>query len=150
MPRVAKTYIVPKGVSGVYGLRHKPSGQVYVGGSGHCIYGRFRHHFVKLRQGKHATPKLQELWNKSNPEDFEQVIFCFCVSGEVHENEQKWILHYRERGLMLNGSPDAARKRWSNPEYRQAVSSRVREITTERWNSGSFTGTTGMKLERSR
>lgn len=137
MPR-PKTdiYCVDKGVTGVYALVHKPTGFVYVGGSGYCIYNRFRHHFVKLRQGMHATPKLQALWSDSKSEEFCQVVLTLCPKSEVKEYEQYWINFFK--GSLLNGSPDAARKRWADPEYRKAVTEKVRIITKERRARGEL------------
>jgi hypothetical protein len=117
---------------------------VYVGASGYCIYNRLRHHFVKLRQGKHATPKLQALWNEGHPQQFEQLLLELCPGDQVKIVEQKFIRVFQDR--LFNGSADAARKRWANPEYRAAITESAREVTTRRWADGSFTGTTGMKL----
>ena len=129
-------YRVKKNITGVYALVHKSTGMLYVGGSGYCIYNRIRHHFVMLRQGKHSTPKLQALWGEGKHHDFIQVLLEECPKSEVHAAEAAWILAFKP--YLLNGSPDAARKRWRDPKYRASVTEAARLDAFKRHAAGTF------------
>lgn len=119
---------VPYFVSGVYGILYRPSGGVYVGGSGRCVYNRMTHHLFKLRRGTHNL-KFQEEWDNSVPEDWEIQILEICTPDLVQERETYWIGQY---DLVYNAWHDATgkTKRWSPEDRKKMSESRARYLDT--------------------
>lgn len=115
---------------GVYGIRHKPSGQMYVGASSD-ITGRWTHHRFMLRANKHKTQALQTLWLLNHEKEFEFVTLERCDLVNLKEKEQQWLdktpislntlktingigRKYQSLKLSL-----AAKRRWARQEYRE-------------------------------
>lgn len=114
---------------GVYGIRHVPTGAMYVGGSTD-ITGRYTHHRFWLRRGLHKSKPLQELWAACGEREFEFITLELCDASVLIEREDEWI---KSTAQCLNGvagavtgnftTPSeakkaAARKRWATPSYR--------------------------------
>ena len=83
-----------KKVQGVYLIRNKIDGRVYVG-SGVHVNRRFFEHRTKLKRGNHDNSNLQRAWNKHGRAEFE-----FLILEEVEatlmltEREQHWADYY--------------------------------------------------------
>lgn len=149
--RYSGMYIVPKGVSGVYALKHS-LGKIYIGSSYRCIYNRLKWHFVKLRRNDHVTVALQLLWNESKPEDFQQILLEECLGKDIcRDRELYWKIIY-EKDLLNSSLSDAAKRRWERPEYRRAVSEAARADALERHRTDggifSLEELTGLKSSR--
>jgi predicted GIY-YIG superfamily endonuclease len=129
------TYVRPKPrtkFAGIYGIRHKPSGRMYVGGSTD-ITGRYTHHRFMLRRGAHKSHELQKLWDRDGEAAFEFVTLERCLPQNVNEREQLWhdttpnslntmkgvTASGWERNSEFRASASrAAADRWARPEYR--------------------------------
>lgn len=82
--------------TGVYLIRNKATGGVYVGSTSHDFYVRFKTHRKHLRENKHANAYLQHVYNKYGLENFEFLVLEE-VGGPVQEvlaAEQRWLDHY--------------------------------------------------------
>lgn len=105
MPRVAP----PGGwKSGVYLIRNRVNGKVYVGSSVD-IKGRWYDHIQSLLKGKHRNRHLQAAWFKYGGEVFEFVVIEHCQPSFCIRLEQKWMDHYKaaDPELGYNISPTA-------------------------------------------
>jgi group I intron endonuclease len=84
------TVLLPRG-SGVYQIRNRNNGKVYIG-SAICFKNRMKKHLCDLRSGKHHSQKLQRSWNKHG-----EVAFDFTVVETIADKsllvvrEQYWI-----------------------------------------------------------
>lgn len=80
-------------IAGVYMIRCKVSGKVYIGSSQN-IEDRWRRHKGELRLGKHHSFKLQAAWNKYGEDAFELVVLEVVACGFVSIVEQAYINKY--------------------------------------------------------
>lgn len=74
---------------GVYCLRHKDSGKVYIGSSVNCYHRIKSQHLAKLRNGVHTNPHLQAAFRKYEEKAFEYFIVEECEPEEMLRAEQK-------------------------------------------------------------
>ena len=99
MPHVYET--------GVYLIRHKESGKVYVGGAYKTFKKRLDGHRKDLRLGRHANQHLQSAWSKYGSGAFEFVILERCSVKVCDVRETFWIRFYKaaDRRFGYNKSP---------------------------------------------
>ena len=76
--------------SGVYGIVHRPSGRVYVGGS-RDVFRRWRTHVWSLNRGRHHAPALLEAWCVDGLSAFAFVVLERCPRAMLAEREQVWL-----------------------------------------------------------
>lgn len=88
-----------------YALICSPTGKAYVGVTAGNLNKRMREHRCLLRGGKHTSKALQADWGQYGEASFA------CVSLETsdgstieakREVKQRWLDHYRSRGLLYN------------------------------------------------
>jgi group I intron endonuclease len=125
--------LAPVKLSGVYTIRNRVTGRVYVGESGH-IERRIYAHFRELGKGTHHRPELQADWDRYGRDQFAIGI----VAVVEHEDEktrsllrlaieEDWIRTLRARGIeVYNG---AARRHDNH---------RRRRIVREFWEAYQF------------
>jgi len=86
----------PHGTCGVYAIRHKVLGHMYVGSSA-CVVGRWVGHLKRLEAGVSDHPLLQEAWNRHGRDSFEFVILATTLHEERVAAEKRFIrLHNSE------------------------------------------------------
>lgn len=95
---------------GIYVIRNKANGKVYVGSSVNPKK-RWREHRCNLRQGKHHAPLLQRAWNFRGEDGFHFVVIENLSSkAEMRDREQYWMEELYAYGSMgYNASPVAFR-----------------------------------------
>jgi GIY-YIG catalytic domain len=76
--------------SGVYQIRCKRTGKIYVG-SAVNIRARWDTHRRDLRKGLHHNPFLQRAWNRYGESDFEFVALEYVEVARLLDIEQLWI-----------------------------------------------------------
>ena len=81
-------------MTGVYAIRHKDSGRVYVG-SAKDIHARWAGHVRDLERGRHGNSYLQNAWSRHGSDAFEFVIIETCDADERIVREQAHIDFYR-------------------------------------------------------
>lgn len=74
---------------GVYCIRHKTNGKVYIGSSVNCYHRIKSQHLARLRKGIHTNPHLQAAFGKYGEESFEYFIIEECDPEEMLTVEQK-------------------------------------------------------------
>lgn len=77
-------------VSGIYVIRNKQNGKLYVGSSKN-IRSRVNSHYSALRRGAHCNRHLQGAWNESDEQSFIDEILEECPESELLQREQYWI-----------------------------------------------------------
>ena len=93
--------------SGVYAIRNKINGKVYVGSAARSIRRRWTDHRVSLRANRHCNKKLQNAWNKYGESGFEFLVLVACSGSQCIELEQKYIDKYDSFRRGYNMSPTA-------------------------------------------
>lgn len=141
-----KANIDHKGKSGIYCIKNKKNGKVYIGKS-KCFYTRIKKHITDLnRKIKDENRHLINSWHKYGRENFEYFILEFCDFSNMSERELFWINVFnsldREKGynLRLDSSTGlivssetrnkmrlSQLKRYKNPEERRKTSECVKE-----------------------
>lgn len=81
--------------TGVYAIRNKVNGKIYIGSAAICIKTRWRGHRRTLRGGRHANKILQRAWRKYGEHLFEFVVLELCFAFNCVEREQYWIDYYK-------------------------------------------------------
>lgn len=134
--------------TGVYLIRNRATGSVYVGSTAVGFEGRWKGHQKFLRLGYHRNIHLQRAWNKYGEGAFEfQVLERVSGKAEILAAEQKWIDFYKGTCDCYNISPkaqsvlglkwteDAKRKKaqqtknlYHNPKTRQAAYTGIRAM----------------------
>ena len=79
--------------SGIYAIRNKVNGKIYVGSAKH-IQKRWLLHKHHLNNDKHHSTKLQRSWNKHGKEVFEFGIIEICAPIYLIEREQYWLDYF--------------------------------------------------------
>ncbi len=97
--------------TGVYAIRNKGNGKVYVGsaaGAGGFV-ARWREHKSQLRCGVHNNTHLMSAWMKYGEDAFEFVILLRCPPERCLKNEQFFINKFRsqDRDFGYNACPVA-------------------------------------------
>lgn len=76
--------------SGIYSIRSKTTGQLYIGGSIQ-IEKRWIRHLRDLKNNKHHSFKLQDIYNQSGDSDLEFKILEECSECVIKSLEQKYL-----------------------------------------------------------
>ena len=85
--------------SGIYSIRARATGKVYVG-SATRIYRRWQAHQDQLDKGKHANQQLQALYNEYGPDDLDYRIILRCGQDQLLNNEKRIIRELEGRGII--------------------------------------------------
>lgn len=80
----------PTRASGIYQIRCKANGKIYIGSAVH-IPARWHQHRHTLRQGKHRNRHLQGSWNKYGEDAFEFTVLAYVEPADLLRTEQEWI-----------------------------------------------------------
>ena len=94
---------------GVYCIRHRISGKVYIGSSVNCYHRIKSQHLAKLRKGIHTNPHLQSAFRKYGEGAFEYFIIEECDPEEMLGTEQKQfdLTHCLDPRCGYNINPNA-------------------------------------------
>jgi GIY-YIG catalytic domain len=76
--------------SGVYQIRCKRNGKIYIG-SAVNLRARWDTHRRDLRRGLHHNLYLQHAWDRCGESDFELVVLEYCEVARLLDTEQLWI-----------------------------------------------------------
>lgn len=111
------------GGGGIYAIRNKVTGKVYVGSAGRFA-SRFSYHRSFLVRGRHTNQKLQRAWLKYGAEGFEFVILEVVDLTHLAEREQYWMDTLRAVAEGYNIRPMATNNRGliASAETRAAMS----------------------------
>lgn len=97
---------------GVYSIRNKESGKIYVGQSVTLKKRRDNHKYM-LRKDKHSNHHLQSAWNKYGEAAFEFMVCEYVENARdnpkhLTEREQYWLDWHRLQTELYNKGPIAA------------------------------------------
>lgn len=90
---------------GIYGIRNKVNGKVYIGKTNMNFGDRRDCHIASLRGGYHINPHLQKAWNKYGESNFEFIIiesYDSISNEDLNILETKYIEKYKQEGLAYN------------------------------------------------
>lgn len=133
--------------SGVYCIRNKISGRVYVGSSLRLEHRRLTH-FRLLRNGNHHCRHMQNSVNKHGIENFIFLVLEKCGSLEECRNrENHWIQQLRacDRRYGYNIRPDAVIPVHSEETKRLISKIQKGRKLTEEWKSAISAANKGKK-----
>lgn len=94
----------PPMICGVYAIKNKISGQVYIGASIY-IERRWSMHRYHLKAGTHHSRFLQASWNEHGEDAFDFEVLLVVPAGDLITNEQRFI---DELKPSFNIHPNAA------------------------------------------
>ena len=110
--------------TGIYGIRCKVNGKIYIGQTNMNFGDRQGSHFSLLNNNKHQNKGLQSDWNKYGKENFEFIILHDLKDGEDLDTlERSFISEYRakdgiynileggERGYKMGPLPESVKKK---------------------------------------
>lgn len=98
-------------ISGIYEIRHRESGKVYVGSACH-IRRRFCEHKSELLRGIHHSKHLQRVWNRYGEESLDfKIIETVESESDLLIREQYWINKMKacDKRFGFNMAPIAGR-----------------------------------------
>lgn len=108
--------LIPKELSGVYGIRNDTNTRIYVGASVN-IRSRVGIHFSSLRKAKHHCLKLQEEYSKQKGKDFSFLILETINRKKQIQKEVYELLAEKEL-FWINQHPAEKRYNKQKPEIR--------------------------------
>ncbi len=113
---------------GVYAIRHRASGKVYVGSSTN-VRARLNQHRHHLRHGTHLNARLQAAWAADGEQAFEfTVLESTDTSADLLALEQKWLDQLQaadpEHGYNIDPHAGDPLGRRMTPEQRQQMAER--------------------------
>lgn len=78
---------------GVYAIRHRDSGRLYVGSTSRPsgMVTRLSEHRSKLSCGKHANRQLQLAFSKYGANAFDFLVIEYCAADVAKDREQHWL-----------------------------------------------------------
>jgi group I intron endonuclease len=82
--------VKPPRSAGIYQIRCKPTGKIYVG-SAVDLVTRWEQHRRELRRGEHHNSHLQNAWVKYGEANFEFLVLEFVSASDLLPVEQAWI-----------------------------------------------------------
>jgi DNA-binding Xre family transcriptional regulator len=105
-------------IMGVYAIKNRPTGRVYVGSSWR-IHQRWGLHRDRLERGTHANRQLQADWSAVGADAFEFTVLERTDSGSLAAREAEWLSRFATRpGGVYNVrpvTPRCDRPAWERP-----------------------------------
>lgn len=109
---------------GIYCIKNKINGKVYIGSSNN-IERRFKRHKTELNTKKHSNKYLEKAYNKYGEENFEFIILELCNEEELIQKEIFFISKYDSLNISKGYNLSIPIKHpslTSNKEYRTILS----------------------------
>lgn len=111
--------------TGIYGVRNKISGKVYIGQTTYDFGDRRDYHFSRLRKNKHPVKEMQKDYNEVGGANFEFIVLHDLQDGEqIDDLERAYIADYKAKGLSYN-AVNGGRKGFTavphSPEVRKHI-----------------------------
>lgn len=79
---------------GIYTIKNKVNGKIYVGSSNN-IKRRWKQHRERIEKGEHSNEHLVSAWNKYGENSFEFSVIEECKKDILIEREQHWMDFYK-------------------------------------------------------
>lgn len=101
-------------VGGIYKITHLPTEQYYIGMSV-SIFNRWQSHYTSLTNQTHSSPQFMELFNSTNPSEWQfQILEIFTLTQFKEESKLKGkALEKAFRQLLLRNE-----KKWMSSHSR--------------------------------
>lgn len=120
---------------GVYIIRNKINGKVYVGSTINKIKRRWQDHLKRLKRGTHANTHLQSAYLKYGAEAFSWEVIENTSREETRKRESYWINYYDARNPKV-GYNEAGVNSEGNPIVSEATKAKLSAITKQQWKDG--------------
>lgn len=117
--------------AGIYGIRHHPTGRVYIGSTSD-LGRRWKQHRALLNRGVHPTPRLQAAWLAHGAEQFICVVLELCRPERLKDREQWWLDSLKPYVPDVGYNElSSVRSDWSNAEFRRLMTAAAkRRVST--------------------
>lgn len=92
---------IGKNIKGVYLIRNKVNGRIYIGSSIH-IKKRIAEHFRHLKENRHHSIDLQLDFNKHGIENFQAEVLLECSISDARKYEQEYISKFNLKEFGYN------------------------------------------------
>lgn len=112
-------------ISGIYMIRNRETGKVYIGSSNN-ISKRWRNHKSLLKNGKHHSIYLQNAYNKYGKNSFEYLVLKEVQEEDLLTEEKKFFTLYNSvspKGYNISdapGSPFSGRNHTDEAKRKQS------------------------------
>lgn len=127
-PRADNLYVR----TGIYGVRNKVSGKVYIGQTTYDFGDRRDYHFSRLRKDKHPVKEMQKDYNEVGGANFEFIVLHDLQDGElIDELEREFIAEYKAKGLSYN-AVNGGRKGFTPVPHSPEVRKHIGELNSIR------------------
>lgn len=132
---------------GIYEIRNKITGKVYIGSSRDCAR-RFSEHRSRLVRGVHVNGRLQASWNKHGADAFEfLLVFSVIDADDLEAVEQTFLNERRAVDADYNLAPTAGNTAgWrAGPETRARMSAAAKKRDSSKQLAKALAAITGRK-----
>lgn len=120
---------------GVYVIRNKVNGKVYIGSTIVTFKKRWQDHLKHLKRGTHANNHLQSAYLKYGADAFSWEVLEYTSKEEARKRESYWISYYDARNPEV-GYNEAGVNSEGNPIVSEATKAKLSEITKQQWRDG--------------
>ena len=86
----------------IYAIVNLTNGKKYIGSTVN-FSRRKQKHLSQLRKNTHHSPRLQNSWNKHNPEDFKFLILeKINDDRDMYDVEQEYLDRYKKEDISMS------------------------------------------------
>lgn len=132
---------------GIYGIKNKVTGKIYVGQSVN-IPDRWTRHRYQLRHNIHFNDHLQRSFNKHGEVNFDFVVLKYCDVSELDEAERNAIVEHTDAGVYNTQLDPKDVRGERNPFYGKTHSLETRKLLSE-LRKGKYIGEANPNFGRS-
>lgn len=138
--------------TGIYTIKNKTTGKMYIGSTTVGIIKRLAHHYAMLNSNIHKNQYLQNAWNKYGEDDFEMEVLEYCDIEFCLSTEQYWMNMFnvtnKDLGYNINplasGTPNMSKE--TIEKRRQTMIDNFKDETFKNKYKGRTPWNKGIKL----
>jgi len=119
--------------SGIYSIRNKTDGTIYIGSSAHLVR-RLNDHRYLLRRGIHSNIHLQRAWARDGEASFEFTVTAYVAGDQCLIAEQKCLDAFRAIGAKLYNIATCAEASRTGSKWSDEFRARIMPKRAGQWD----------------